>query len=273
MAGQINTLLIPFLCGAALGVVVVLIRHVRLSANRRSKTKLGMEKVRSVDEPESNVEEPVADVEQSATDTKQTDVDSGVSRPVFTVTDDELMDHDSDESTQEDNDIPIRDVPPTSVLSHESMQAEDDDEVATHVVERRRLPETVKMKDKMILLAEDMGIDRDLISSFFDGSGIKFDFATDGIEACEKFEANPKAYSLILMDTQMPSMDGYDTARMIRSMDTDWAKQIPIIAMTANTHKEDIDNCFDAGMDDHITKPLDMKELQDKVFEVVAGVE
>jgi CheY-like chemotaxis protein len=139
----------------------------------------------------------------------------------------------------------------------------------TAVTQRRRLPETVKMKDRKVILAEDVAINRDLIAMYFDGSGVKFEFAVNGREVCEKFERDPSAYSLILMDIQMPEMDGYEVSRKIRSMDVDWAKQIPIIAMTGNDQKEDIDLCFEAGMDDHIPKPIDMEILQEKVFDII----
>jgi len=135
--------------------------------------------------------------------------------------------------------------------------------------QRKRLPETVKMKDRKVILAEDVAINRDLIAMYFDGSGIKFEFAVNGREVCEKFERDPGAYSMILMDIQMPEMDGYEVSRRIRAMDVDWAKQIPIIAMTGNDQKEDIDLCFDAGMDDHIPKPIDMEVLQEKVFDII----
>ncbi|MDR2694063.1 MAG: response regulator [Chitinispirillales bacterium] len=139
----------------------------------------------------------------------------------------------------------------------------------TTMPQRRRLPETVKMKDRKVILAEDVAINRDLIAMYFDGSGVKFEFAVNGREVCEKFERDPGAYSMILMDIQMPEMDGYEVSRRIRSMDVDWAKQIPIIAMTGNDQKEDIDRCFEAGMDDHIPKPIDMEVLQEKVFDII----
>jgi CheY-like chemotaxis protein len=138
---------------------------------------------------------------------------------------------------------------------------------------RKRLPETVKMKDRKVILAEDVAINRDLIAMYFDGSGVKFEFAVNGREVCEKFERDPGAYSLILMDIQMPEMNGYEVSRKIRSMDTDWAKQIPIIALTGNDQKEDIDLCFEAGMDDHISKPIDMELLQEKVFDIITLAE
>jgi CheY-like chemotaxis protein len=146
----------------------------------------------------------------------------------------------------------------------------DESAKKTHTpIQRRRLPETVKMKDRKVILAEDVAINRELIAMYFDGSGVKFDFAVNGREVCEKFERDPGAYSLILMDIQMPEMDGYQVSRKIRSMDTEWAKQIPIIALTGNDKKEEIDACFDAGMDDHISKPIDMELLQEKVFDII----
>jgi len=147
--------------------------------------------------------------------------------------------------------------------------ASDGSAKRTTIIHRRRLPETVKMKDRKVILAEDVAINRDLIAMYFDGSGVKFEFAVNGREVCEKFERDPNAYSLILMDIQMPEMDGYEVSRRIRAMDVEWAKQIPIIAMTGNDQKEDIDLCFEAGMDDHIPKPIDMEVLQEKVFDII----
>jgi len=141
---------------------------------------------------------------------------------------------------------------------------------ASKFAPRRRIPETVRMKDRYVLLADDVSINRELIAMYFEGSGVKFDFAEDGKQACEMFEKNPGGYSMILMDIQMPVMDGYDAARRIRSLDAPWAKQIPIVAMTANVYNEDIDMCFDAGMDDHVAKPIDMEALQEKVFDFIA---
>jgi len=136
-------------------------------------------------------------------------------------------------------------------------------------VNKRRLPETVKMKERRVLLAEDVKVHRELIEMFFQGSGVKFEFAENGVEACDMFLSSPDRYSLILMDIHMPVMDGYEAAKKIRAMDIDWAKQIPIVAMTADTTEDDIGRCFEAGMDDHIVKPIDMAILQDRVFEFV----
>jgi CheY-like chemotaxis protein len=75
------------------------------------------------------------------------------------------------------------------------------------------------------------------------------------------FAANPRRYDLILMDVQMPEMDGYTATRGIRAMDIPEAQTVPIIAMTANVFREDVEKALDAGMDAHIGKPIDLDEL------------
>ena len=87
------------------------------------------------------------------------------------------------------------------------------------------------------------------------------DCAENGAEAIELFSQNPERYDMIFMDLQMPEVDGLEATRRIRALDFPRAKEIPIIAMTANVFKEDIENCLAAGMNDHIGKPLDFDEL------------
>jgi CheY-like chemotaxis protein len=76
-------------------------------------------------------------------------------------------------------------------------------------------------------------------------------------------------YDLILMDMQMPEMDGLEATRLIRAMKEPWAR-IPIIAMTANAFKEDIEQCKAAGMDAHVAKPIDMDDLMEKLKSYLA---
>ena len=75
------------------------------------------------------------------------------------------------------------------------------------------------------------------------------------------FKAAPEKYDLILMDVQMPKMDSYEATRSIRALDVPKAENIPIIAMTANVFREDIERCLEAGMNDHIGKPIDFNEM------------
>ena len=112
-----------------------------------------------------------------------------------------------------------------------------------------------------VLLAEDVDINREIVMTIMEPSGIDFTVAENGKVALEIFENDSEKFDLILMDIQMPLMDGYIATRSIRSLDTPKAKTIPIIAMTANVFQEDIDNCLDAGMNAHVGKPLNISEL------------
>jgi signal transduction histidine kinase/DNA-binding response OmpR family regulator len=114
-----------------------------------------------------------------------------------------------------------------------------------------------------IMLAEDMEINREIVMALLEPTGLSIDCAANGEEAVAMFKANPDKYSLIFMDVQMPVMDGLAAATQIRSLDCAGAKSIPIIAMTANVFKEDIDKCLEAGMNGHIGKPLDFDAVLD----------
>jgi len=116
-----------------------------------------------------------------------------------------------------------------------------------------------------ILLAEDVEINREIVVTLLEPSSLKIDCAVDGSEAVKLFEADPGQYDLILMDIQMPVMDGLEATRQIRALDSAKARDIPIVAMTANVFKEDVERCIEAGMNDHIAKPLDYDELLTKL--------
>ena len=119
-------------------------------------------------------------------------------------------------------------------------------------------PRTVPdLSDVCVLLAEDVEINREIVMALLADTHLAIDTAVNGREAVSMFKANPLKYDLIIMDIQMPEMDGYEATRTIRALDIPRAKSIPIIAMTANAFKEDIDNCLAAGMNDHIPKPID----------------
>jgi PAS domain S-box-containing protein len=101
-----------------------------------------------------------------------------------------------------------------------------------------------------ILTVEDNPINQDLVAIVLKSLGAKVDFANNGVEGIEKFKQN--TYDLILMDVQMPVMGGFEATRIIRTMNA----SIPVIGLTANVYKEDIDNCKAAGMTDHLGKPF-----------------
>ena len=116
-----------------------------------------------------------------------------------------------------------------------------------------------------LLLSEDIEINREIVMTLLEPTMVNIDCAENGVMAVEKFMHNPDKYDMILMDIQMPEMDGYEATRQIRASNFPRAKTIPIIAMTANVFKEDIDNCMAVGMNDHIGKPLDFDEVFKKL--------
>jgi CheY-like chemotaxis protein/HPt (histidine-containing phosphotransfer) domain-containing protein len=92
-------------------------------------------------------------------------------------------------------------------------------------------------------------------------SGLIIDCAENGLEAIDKVENSGIVYDMIFMDIQMPKMDGYEATRRIRAMEDNPASKLPIIAMTANVFKSDIEKCLAAGMDAHLGKPIDIDKL------------
>jgi CheY-like chemotaxis protein len=118
---------------------------------------------------------------------------------------------------------------------------------------------------RRILLAEDVEINREIVQSLFEPTGLEIDCAENGREAVRMFAQSPERYDMIFMDVQMPEMDGCEATRHIRLLDIPQAKTIPIIAMTANVFKEDVEKCLSAGMDGHIGKPIDFEEVMKKL--------
>ena len=123
----------------------------------------------------------------------------------------------------------------------------------------------VDLSDVKILLAEDIDINREVFLALLEETNVDVDIAENGVEAISKFKENPDKYDLILMDIQMPEMDGHLATRTIREMDLKQAKDIPIVAMTANAFKEDVEQCLASGMNDHIAKPIDEKTVIEKI--------
>ncbi|MDR1028054.1 MAG: response regulator [Clostridiales Family XIII bacterium] len=117
--------------------------------------------------------------------------------------------------------------------------------------------------DRRALLAEDVEINREIVRAFTEPTGLKIREARNGKEAVELFERDPDAFDIILMDLQMPEMDGLNATKAIRGLGAVKAKQIPIIAMTANVFREDVEKCLAAGMNDHIGKPIDSGKLME----------
>jgi signal transduction histidine kinase/DNA-binding response OmpR family regulator/PAS domain-containing protein len=121
--------------------------------------------------------------------------------------------------------------------------------------------ETVNFKGYRVLLVEDMEINREIVLALLEPTQLEIDSAENGAKALEVFSKNPERYDAIFMDVQMPEMDGYEATSRIRALESPQAKRIPIIAMTANVFREDIEKCLNSGMNDHVGKPLDLDEI------------
>ena len=118
------------------------------------------------------------------------------------------------------------------------------------------------------LAAEDNDINADILIELMDMYGATVTRGVNGQEVVEMFKAaNEGDYDMILMDIQMPVMNGYEAAAAIRALGTDWAQTIPIIAMTANAYADDVQQAFDAGMNAHVTKPIDIKVVEKTISE------
>jgi signal transduction histidine kinase/CheY-like chemotaxis protein len=120
-------------------------------------------------------------------------------------------------------------------------------------------------KGRRVLLAEDVEINREIVLTLLEPTLLEIDCAENGTQAVRMFADAPEKYDMIFMDIQMPEMDGYEATRRIRALDVLAAKKIPIVAMTANVFREDIEKCLEAGMNDHIGKPLDFDTVMEKL--------
>ena len=117
---------------------------------------------------------------------------------------------------------------------------------------------------KRLLLVEDVEINREIIIALLENTHIEIDSAENGMIAYELFSKDPDRYDVVYMDIHMPLLDGFDTTRKIRAIKVEKAKTIPIIAMTANAFAEDVEKCRNAGMNDHVAKPINIDEVLEK---------
>ena len=121
--------------------------------------------------------------------------------------------------------------------------------------------ECADFSGKVILLVDDIDINLEIAIALLEPTQLTIDTAQNGQEAVDAFAAAPERYDAILMDVQMPEMDGLQATAMIRQLNSPRAQTIPIIAMTANVFTEDIQECMDAGMDDHLGKPMILQDV------------
>ena len=121
-----------------------------------------------------------------------------------------------------------------------------------------------------ILVAEDNEINAEILGELLNIAGASCHFCENGKLVAEAFEkSDPGQYQLVLMDVQMPVMNGYEATRAIRELSHPTALSIPIIAMTANAFAEDIRDALEAGMNAHVAKPVDMGVLEQTVKAVM----
>jgi len=120
-----------------------------------------------------------------------------------------------------------------------------------------------------VLVVEDNSTNSKVIAKILERSGYRYQLTENGAEAVKAFSQND--FCCILMDCQMPVMDGYDATRRIRQMEEDSGNHIPIIAITANALAEDRDLCLQSGMDDYMKKPVRRQELVDKLKEYIGS--
>lgn len=116
-----------------------------------------------------------------------------------------------------------------------------------------------------ILLAEDIAINREIVMALLEETGVAIECAEDGLLAFDMAKKYLTLYDLILMDIHMPGQDGYETTRKIRALAHPRAATIPILAMTANVFREDVERCLVAGMNGHIAKPLEQQDVLRKL--------
>ncbi|MCB9651788.1 MAG: response regulator [Deltaproteobacteria bacterium] len=134
---------------------------------------------------------------------------------------------------------------------------------ASKVVPRHRLDSRSRPVDRptVVLLVEDNPVNQRVASKMLERLGVAYQIRSDGVQALEALKTN--RYDLVLMDIQMPKMDGLETTRRLRTHELQYGLQrVPVVAMTAHALEGDRDKCMDAGMDDYLTKPVQIRELE-----------
>ena len=153
-----------------------------------------------------------------------------------------------------------------------TVRLEFENRIAEEVSPVEEVPKEISfaLEGKKILLVEDNELNREIATEILEEEGIIIDTAEDGDIAVEKMHhAAEGQYDLILMDIQMPRMNGYEATQAIRKLSNPYAAEIPIIAMTANAFDEDKQNAFAAGMNGHIAKPIDVAKLLNTLSEIL----
>ena len=136
--------------------------------------------------------------------------------------------------------------------------------------ENKQAAQVIDFTDKKLLLVDDIEVNREIAKMLLESEGFIVDTATDGKDAVEKVAASSdNVYDAVLMDIQMPIMNGYESARKIRELPDKKLAQVPIIAMTANAFSEDVKAALDAGMNAHIAKPIDVPKMMETLAKIL----
>jgi CheY-like chemotaxis protein len=127
----------------------------------------------------------------------------------------------------------------------------------------------ISLERKKLLLVEDVEINREIVLAILEDTGLKIVCAENGREALNMFSAAPDQYDIILMDINMPVIDGVEATRQIRALGMPEGARVPIIAMTANVLMSEVETYLTAGMTDHIGKPVDFDKLLSKLHRYI----
>ena len=168
-------------------------------------------------------------------------------------------------------DLTLEAAPKDASVSEESVSPQDsivtEAEVKAPVVEL----DDIDLAGRRLLVAEDQDLNAEILIDLLELEEIECDWAKNGRLAADMFAKSPEGlYSAILMDMRMPVLDGIDATREIRAMNHPDAKTIPIIALTANAFNEDVQRCLQAGMNAHMSKPVDADKLMDLLKKQIA---
>ena len=137
-------------------------------------------------------------------------------------------------------------------------------------VENKNAARVIDFTDKKLLLVDDIEVNREIAKMLLESEGFIVDTAIDGKDAVEKIAASkPGDFDAVLMDIQMPIMNGYEAAKKIRKLENPELAKVPIIAMTANAFNEDVKNALDAGMNAHIAKPIDVPKMMETLAKIL----
>ena len=159
----------------------------------------------------------------------------------------------------------------TQIIIRLKMRLADEAELPEKAAAAAEEAQEIDLSQKTVLLVEDNQINMEIARMILEQKGFTVETAENGQIALDKVKASaPSAYDVILMDIQMPVMDGYTATKAIRALDDPAKAGIPILAMTANAFREDVQAALDAGMQAHIAKPIDVDVLMEELQKVLS---